>query len=345
MRVYLAGKIDDTKDYKSWRQQAKDIFDHFDIQVNSPVSFRQDFTNNQIMNVALDNVRKSTHMLINTTHDSGENTGTAVELYVAYNEFKKIVAWEKFKSNKRRVFMDAMIPRSKDFLTAVYDIVFEKIMNDGTYISSSGTTGTPKTVFRSSANLEDCATEAMKRQSITSQSKILTVTRMTHAGGLILQTLPAYLAGAEYKVTSFNPYSFLEEFKNYTHTFLTPKHIEALMKTKSFWKYDFQGKFIAMGSDKVPSEHINSCTSRGATVLANWGMSEIGPCVINKLYEPYCFEAEENVLGDYKACEYKIENNLLHVKSDMCVHEGWFNTNDIVEDIDGTLYYRGRNDA
>ena len=54
---------------------------------------------------------------------------------------------------------------------------------------------------------------ALDAQDISKKSKILTVTRMTHAGGLLTQTLPAYSIGAEFKVQQFNAFTFLKLIK------------------------------------------------------------------------------------------------------------------------------------
>lgn len=216
------------------------------------------------------------------------------------------------------------------------------VLNKGVTITSSGTTGDPKTIFRTPENLLACNEVALKAQDIDKSSKILTVTRMTHAGGLLLQTLPAYSIGAEYTITTFNPYSFLSQFKEHTHTFLPPRMIDALLQTKNFDEADFTEKFVAMGSDPIPSHHVNAFTERGATVLCNWGMSEIGPCTINKRFEPYEVCHSENILGDTFWTDYKIESGILWVKGPMCVYEDWFCTRDKVKTVGDTLFYEGR---
>lgn len=216
-----------------------------------------------------------------------------------------------------------------------------KILN-GAIISSSGTTGDPKKVYRSPENIKACSKVAAARQMINQNSSIYTVTRMTHAGGLLLQTIPAIIQNASYEIDSFNAWTFLSKFEKHTHTFLPPKMVEALIKTKSFKTADLSGKFIALGSDSIPAYHVNELTSRGATVLSNWGMSEIGPCVINKLYKPGEIETRDNVLGNHWDASIKIVDGELCVKSEMCVYDDWFPTNDLVSEEKGTLYYEGR---
>ena len=237
---------------------------------------------------------------------------------------------------------------------------FKKILKDGCTISSSGTTGTPKQIYRSPNNLEACNSVAIKDQDITSKSRIFTCTRMTHAGGLLLQSLPAYTLGCDIHITKFNPFIFLKEFDSYTHTFLPPAMCNALIKTKGFKNANFTGKVIAMGSDVIPWDHIHKFVSKGATVIANWGMSEIGPCAINTKFETLKYVERHTewapntlpIMGENLNCLYKIDytNDQLYIKSDLCIHNDWFATGDKVElkykipqlGYFPILYYKGR---
>ena len=237
---------------------------------------------------------------------------------------------------------------------------FKKILKDGCTISSSGTTGTPKQIYRSPNNLEACNSVAIKDQNITSKSRIFTCTRMTHAGGLLLQSLPAYTLGCDVHITKFNPFTFLKEFDSYTHTFLPPAMCNALIKTKGFKNANFTGKVIAMGSDVIPWDHIHKFVSKGATVIANWGMSEIGPCAINTKFETLKYVERHTewapntlpIMGENLNCLYKIDytNDQLYIKSDLCIHNDWFATGDKVElkykipqlGYFPILYYKGR---
>jgi long-subunit acyl-CoA synthetase (AMP-forming) len=101
------------------------------------------------------------------------------------------------------------------------------------------------------------------------------------------------------------------------------------------------------GSDPVHEYEINSFIEQGATFIANWGMTEIGPVAINKTYKPG--DVAENykeytILGDTFHCDYKIVDSELHVKGAICVYPEWFATGDLVHEESGTLYYIGRKD-
>jgi acyl-CoA synthetase (AMP-forming)/AMP-acid ligase II len=213
----------------------------------------------------------------------------------------------------------------------------------GVNIVSSGTTGEPKLVHRTPENLKACNKIAIDVQMLTSKSKVLTCTKMDHAGGLLLQTLPAYTLGCDIHITKFNAFRFLKEFQNYTHTFLVPKMCQALMKTKGFATCDLTGKVIAMGSDPIESYEIKAFIDRGAIVIANWGMSEIGPNTINKTFRrDDTIDFTQNIMGDTAHCDTKIVDGELYVKGDICVNDGWLATGDLVEYNDGIYWYYGR---
>ena len=226
---------------------------------------------------------------------------------------------------------------------------FENILKNGTTIRSSGTTGDPKQIYRSPSNLKACIDVAVSAQQLTQRSRALTVTRMTHAGGLLTQTLPAYSIGADFKIQQFNAFTFLKDFADYTHTFLTPAHMTALMKTKGFKNCNLSGKWILGGSDPVSWEMIEAFVSKGAVVQPNWGMSEVGPIAINTVFDTIDKVQEykqrvnsQTILGDTVYCDIKIIDNVLYVKGNLCYVEGWHKTNDIVDNIDNIFIYNGR---
>ena len=226
---------------------------------------------------------------------------------------------------------------------------FENILKNGTTIRSSGTTGDPKQIYRSPSNLKACIDVAVRAQQLTQRSRVLTVTRMTHAGGLLTQTLPAYSIGADFKIQQFNAFTFLKDFADYTHTFLTPAHMTALMKTKGFKDCNLSGKWILGGSDPVSWEMIEAFVSKGAVVQPNWGMSEVGPITINTVFDTMDKVQEykqrvnsQTILGDTVYCDIKIIDNVLYVKGNLCYAEGWYKTNDIVDNIDNIFIYNGR---
>ena len=214
----------------------------------------------------------------------------------------------------------------------------EVILNEGCEIFSSGTTGPSKTIFRTPENIKSCNEIAIESQKLTKKSRVYTVCKMEHAAGLLAQTVPALSIGADVDIEKFNAYKFTRNIKNYTHTHLTPIHCEILSKTKEFNKLDLSGLWITCGSSPVKWNHIEMFVSKGATFMANWGMSEIGPCAINMTFgdldrvkEHKIKSRQKSVLGDTFYVNYKIVGEELYVKGDICVYDDWFATGDLVE--------------
>ena len=225
------------------------------------------------------------------------------------------------------------------------------LLAQGFELKSSGTTGNSKTVFQSPEKLAAANLVALEAQRICRHSRVLTVCSMEHAGGVLAQTLPALSIGADVVVRPFSAYTFLKDVQGFSHTHLTPTHCLMLMKTRRFAGCDFHGLFITCGSDKVPFEIIEAFVRHGATFMCNWGMTEIGPIVINTI-----FESVEKVvrygkkslhagslMGDNYYCDYRIRRGCLYVKGPTCVYESWFNTQDAVQlNAQGAMYHMGR---
>ncbi len=229
-------------------------------------------------------------------------------------------------------------------------IDYNKIINNGIIISSSGTGGPSKQYFQSAKKIKASNLVAIDAQKITKDSRIYTCCKITHAGGLLAQTIPALSIGAVVDVEVFSPYEFVRKISNYTHSHITPLHAKAIMLTKGFKNLKLHGIRITCGADPVTWDIIEAFVEKGAIFLANWGMSEVGPISINiefdSLDKVFAIKniapAQSTILGDKFYCQYKIFDNELTVKGDICIYDGWYNTNDIVEEVDGILFYKGR---
>jgi len=224
-------------------------------------------------------------------------------------------------------------------------------LSNGGELRSSGTTGEPKVIFQSPEKLRAANATAIDSQEITSNSRIYTVCKTQHAGGLLAQTLPAYSIGADVVIEDFNAYRFVKEIHKYTHTHVTPNHARAIMMTKGFTDLDLTGIWVTCGSDPVTWDIIEAFVNRGATFMANWGMTEVGPCAINtvfrsidqvKLYKNTGVSGA-SILGDRFYCQHYLSGNKLLVKGDICIYDDWYNTRDRVSmSKTGELYYHGR---
>ena len=56
------------------------------------------------------------------------------------------------------------------------------------------------------------------------------------------------------------------------------------MGSKNFAEINLSNIWVTCGSDRIDWEVITAFVNKGATFMANWGMSEIGPCAINTVF-------------------------------------------------------------
>lgn len=226
-------------------------------------------------------------------------------------------------------------------------INIESILSNGILINSSGTSGNPKPFFQNPHKIKAANAVALESQKITKSSRIYTCCRITHAGGLLAQTVPALSIGAHVDIAPFNAWEFARVIRNYTHTHITPLHAKAIMLTKGFKTLDLTGVTVTCGADPVTVDIIEAFVSKGATFIANWGMSEIGPIAINKTFNNLDDVISSNidgitVLGDTFWCDWKVDQDELIVKGEISIYEDWYPTKDVVFLKDNVLYYKGR---
>jgi len=243
-----------------------------------------------------------------------------------------------------------MQPIVIDIYAMIGNIDIDEILKNGITIQSSGTSGTPKSFFQSPAKIKAANLVALESQNITKASKIYTCCKLTHAGGLLAQTVPALSIGADVDIVKFSAYDFVRDINKYTHSHITPLHAKAIMLTKGFKSLDLSGIWITCGADPVTWDIVESFVDKGAIFMTNWGMSEIGPIAVNTVFknldEVYFHKSltpdNATLLGDRYYCDIKIENQELVAKGDISIYNDWYYTKDKVVKIDNRLYYLGR---
>ena len=77
------------------------------------------------------------------------------------------------------------------------------ILKKGIELKSSGTTGPQKKIYQTPNKLKHANKIARECQKISPKSKIYTVCKLEHAGGLLAQTLPGYEVGAHIEIENF----------------------------------------------------------------------------------------------------------------------------------------------
>ena len=158
-------------------------------------------------------------------------------------------------------------------------------MNDDFVIKSSGSTGEAKEYPQPKEKVDAANQVAIRVQGLTKDSKIYTVMKLDHAGGLLGQTMPGAVVGAQVDVDIFNPYTFVKKIRDYTHSHITPAHAKVIMRTKGFKDLNLSGVTITCGSEPVTWDIIEAFVQRDCKFIVNWGMSEIGPIAINHTFE------------------------------------------------------------
>ena len=228
---------------------------------------------------------------------------------------------------------------------------WNRLLALGFELRSSGTTGPSRAIFQTPEKLAAANSAAIDAQGLTSNSHVLTVCSMNHAGGVLAQTLPAFSIGAKVTIKPFNAFSFWRDIQGVSHTHLTPDHCRMLMSTRSFSTVNFGRLFVACGSDNVSYDIIEGFVSRNAIFMCNWGMTEIGPIAINTVFDSidkvHHYKTLQipggTLLGDRYFCDYKLKQDELVVRGDICVYDDWFATRDrVVSNKEGALYYLGR---
>lgn len=226
----------------------------------------------------------------------------------------------------------------------------KEIIDQGIFLESSGTTGNKKIIFQSSKKLRAAISISLQAQGITKDSKIYTVCKTSHAAGLLAQTLPALYIGAKVDCVPFNAYHFINDISNYTHTHITPLHAKAIMMTKGFKSLDLSNVVVVCGAEPIKWEIIESFVSQGCCFITNWGMTEIGPITIyhkfTNLDQVEVIKSlspkESTIMGSNFCCDYKIVNDELFVKGEICVYDDWLATGDIVELHKDIMFFKGR---
>lgn len=226
---------------------------------------------------------------------------------------------------------------------------FDTWLSVGGYLRTSGTTGKPKHVLQSTQKIAAANTAAIIAQGITSESKILTTGKLKHAGGIFAQTLPAYTLNSQIDIVNFSPELFIQRLGSFTHTHLTPNQARDI--TAKYNSVNLKDTWVTCGSTPVTWDLVEWFVSNGATFMANWGMTEVGPISINTTFDSMdkvdkmrsLCPNRHTILGNQSYCDYRIVNGELIVKGNISVYgDNWFHTGDLVTEVDDVLFFKGR---
>ncbi len=146
---------------------------------------------------------------------------------------------------------------------------------------TSGATGTPKGVVLTQEALFYNAINAIHMCNMTNADRVLTTLPMFHVGGLNIQTMPAFHAGATVIVhAKFDPAATFEDLEReeITLCILVPAQIMAMMPMPQWPKLDLSHlRMLSTGSTLVPHSLIRAFHERGVPVTQVYGSTETAP--------------------------------------------------------------------
>ncbi len=151
-------------------------------------------------------------------------------------------------------------------------------------VYTSGTTGTPKGAVHTQASILWNAVNSAHAHDLVRSDHVLTSLPMFHVGGLNIQTLPAFHAGAAVTLhPRFDPQRWLQDVahRRPTLALLVPAIMRAVVDHPDWPRTDLSSlRLLVTGSSPVPETLINAFHERGVPVGQVYGSTETGPVSI-----------------------------------------------------------------
>jgi fatty-acyl-CoA synthase len=176
-------------------------------------------------------------------------------------------------------------------------------------IYTSGTTGHPKGAVLTQRAIEVNAINSTVMHDMTSMDRILTFLPMFHVGGLNVQTMPGFHAGATVILHRiFNPEMVLDSIHHDhpTLTIILPAHMQ-LLETAPGWQVaDFSClRSVVTGSTAIPETMISYWHARSIPLIQLYGASETCPIAIHQ-HASNAFATEGSIGFPALHCDIRI---------------------------------------
>jgi acyl-coenzyme A synthetase/AMP-(fatty) acid ligase len=224
-----------------------------------------------------------------------------------------------------------------------------KILTEGLMLYSTGTTGTPKKIYSSPEKLLANIRNEIKAFNINEESHILNCSPMEHITAYYV-SLPALFVGAKVTQKVLSPVEYLETLctTKVTHTVVPPLKLKEVMEDPMFNDLILDGTYVIFGKNFVTKEDVRVWIKKGAYVITNWGMSEIGPLCCYSIFKTEddldtIWQLEDKTcMGNNLIIDAKIVDGEWVVKGQSSIYKDWFYTGDKMFEYNGTYYYDGR---
>ncbi|MCC7070709.1 MAG: AMP-binding protein [Deltaproteobacteria bacterium] len=187
----------------------------------------------------------------------------------------------------RALSLDADLPRlhkSKGALPVVPQAALSE-HDPWLVLYTSGTTGYPKGALIPYRQVAYNALNTSVALDLTSKDKTVTYTPLFHTGGLHVLTTPLLLRGGTIILADgFEPARFLKQnaAERCTLLFGVPTTFEMMAASASFEGTDLSSLRLALcGGAPCPLSLIERYTARGIVFKQGYGLTEVGPNVLN----------------------------------------------------------------
>jgi len=156
---------------------------------------------------------------------------------------------------------------------------------------TSGTTGTPKGAVYTQDAITFSALNSNNVWNMRASDRVLTYLPMFHVGGLLVQTVPAFHAGASVIIhESFDAPAVLRTIEREAVTLaLAPPQIATVLMSHPEWHTTDLGSLrcVGIGSNYVPPEIMEAWLSRNIPTQQNYGLTECVPVLASPWEERY----------------------------------------------------------
>ena len=211
-------------------------------------------------------------------------------------------------------------------------------------VSTSGTTGKPKTFHHDSKLMHKIAEHNAEAFGLSSNSTMLALYNPRGIGFSSMSLYPCSIANCDVFIeTTVSDYPNRIQEINPTHSLMLPNVWKTWHRHKAWKSLDLSGvQQLQVGSDVTPNGMMEDLRSKGAQqVNTAYGSTEVPPLIMSTEQQDIYHFNDINPMIDYKninhedgsiefACKYKDQDK-------------WWNTGDLIEyNSNGEFFFAGR---